>query len=149
MKIILIENIDKVGKKGETVAVKRGYARNYLLPRNLAIIATPKNLMKLQTLKTDWAAQEARKLNELKTLADQLGEIHLTFIRKTDENDHMFGSVSESDIVIALKERNIEIQRSMVQMERHIKELGESHVSIKLHKDICTELPIIIVKEAE
>lgn len=149
MKLILIENIENVGKKGDMVNVKRGYARNYLLPRNFAIIATPKNIQKLESLKTESEAQEARKLNELKQLAAKLREISLTFIRKTDEHDHMFGSVSENDIVAALKERDIDLQRSTIQMERHIKELGETMVAVKLHKDVSTELKVIVEKEAE
>jgi len=149
MKLILIENIEKVGKKGDTVNVKRGYARNYLLPRNFAIIATPKNIKQLESLKTDWEAQESRKINELKQLAVKLEGISLTFIRKTDENDHMFGSVSENDIVATLKEQDIDLQRSMIQMGKHIKELGETIVHVKLHKDVSAELKVIVVKEAE
>ncbi len=149
MRLILIENIDKVGKKGDVVNVKRGYARNYLLPRNFAIIATPKNIKKLESLKTDWQAQEERKINELRQLAATLKEITLTFIRKTDENDHMFGSVSENDIVAALKEQDIDIHRSLIQMDKHIKELGETAVHVRLHKDVSAELRIIVEKEVD
>ncbi len=149
MKLILIENIEKVGKKGDVVNVKRGYARNFLLPRNFAIIATPKNIKKLESLKTDWQAQEERKINELKQLAATLKEITLTFIRKTDENDHMFGSVSENDIVAALKEQDIDIHRSLIQMDKHIKELGETPVHVRLHKDVSAELRIIVEKEVD
>ncbi|MDD2332175.1 MAG: 50S ribosomal protein L9 [Candidatus Cloacimonetes bacterium] len=149
MKVILLQNIEKVGASGEVINVKKGYARNFLIPRKLAIYATPQNMKKLSTIKTVLAEEEQKKLIELKNLAEKIGSLNLSFVRKTDEQDHMFGSVSESDIIHALHEQGIEIPKSAVVMEKHFKELGEHKVQIRLHKEVSTELNLNIAKEQE
>ena len=149
MKVIMLENIEKVGVKGDVVNVKRGFARNYLIPRKYAIYATPSNIGKLSSIKENLAAEEQKRVNELKVLAEKLGDITLTFVRKVDESDHMFGSVSEIDIVTELKAHNIELHKAMIQLEKHIKELGEHIVQIRLHKDISAELNIKVDKDQE
>ncbi len=149
MKVIMLENIEKVGVKGDVINVKRGYARNYLIPRKYAIYATPSNVGKLSQIKETLAADEQKRVNELKLLAEKLAGISLTFVRKVDENEHMFGSVSENDIALELKKLGFDIHKAMVQMEKHIKELGEQKVQIKLHKDIIAELKLTVDKEQE
>lgn len=149
MKVILLENIEKVGKKGEVVTVKRGYARNYLIPRDYALYATPVNLKRLGSIQDELKVAEEKKLAELKILAEKVASIKLTFARKTDENDTMFGSVSENDIIHALKEQGVDIHRSTVQMEHHVKDLGEHSVKIRLHKDVCVDLSFSVDKEVE
>ena len=149
MKVILLESIEKVGSKGEVVNVKRGFARNYLIPRNYAIYATPHNMKKLGGIQAAIAEAEEKRMNELKNLAEKLGSVSLAFVRKVDENDHMFGSVSEMDIVAELKTQGFEIHKSAVLMEKHIKELGENSVQIKLHKDIVVNLKLTVNKEEE
>jgi large subunit ribosomal protein L9 len=145
----MLENIEKLGNKGEVVNVKKGYARNYLVPRALALYATPANMKKLGSIQAELKADEEKKLLELKNLAEKIASVKLTFIRKADEQGSMFGSVSDNDIVVALKEQDINIMRSNVQMEHHIKELGEHNLQIKLHKDVVANLNFVVEAEAE
>lgn len=147
MKVILLENIDKLGKKGEVQSVKRGFARNYLIPRNMAIYATPSNMKKVVEIQANAAVEEEKRMAELKNLAGKIALHKLAFVRKVDENDHMFGSVSEVDICNALHEAGIEIHKSTVMLEKHIKELGEHKVDIRLHKDVVANLIISVNKE--
>ncbi len=149
MKVIMLENIEKVGVKGDVINVKRGFARNYLIPRKYAIYATPSNLGKLSSIKENLAAEEQKRLNSLKLLAEKLNDISLTFVRKVDENEHMFGSVSENDIVSGLKAFDIEVHKSAIVLEKHIKELGSFKVQVKLHKDISAEISLVVEKEEE
>lgn len=149
MKVILLSNIEKLGTKGEVVNVKRGFARNYLVPRDMAVYATPQNMKKIGDIKAKAAEEEEKRLSELKKLADKISSINLVFVRKVDENDHMFGSVSETDIVNALAEQGVEVHKTAVQLEKHIKELGQNQVQIRLHKDITTLVRIDIRKEAQ
>jgi len=149
MKVILTENIEKVGSKGEVVNVKNGFARNYLFPRNYALPATPKNLKNLEGLKQKFAAEEQKKLEELKQLGEQIASLHLTFVRKTDEHDNLFGSVSESDLIQELKQRNIDIPKTAINMEKHIKILGDFEVPVHLHKEVNVILHGTVEKEAE
>lgn len=148
MKVILLKNIEKLGSQAEIVNVKRGFARNYLIPRDLAIYATPQNMKKLGSLQAKAAEEEEKRLAVLKKLAEKINSLNLVFIRKVDENDHMFGSVSEADIVSALAENSVEIHKSAVQLEKHIKELGISQVQIKLHRELVAVLKIDVQKEA-
>lgn len=149
MKVILLNNIEKLGMKGEVVTVKRGYARNYLVPRNFALYATPQNLKHLSSIQAQADQEEQKALAELKKLDDKLRSLSLTFFRKVDENEHMFGSVSESDIVGALAEQGVEIQKSTVVMDKHIKALGETAVPIRLHRELVSELKVVVEKEAK
>jgi len=147
MKVILLSNIEKVGHKGDVVNVKRGFARNYLVPRNFAIYATPSNMARLGSIQTKAAEEEAQRVAEFQRIAGQLSSKLLTFVRKVDEHDHMFGSVSESDISATLAEQGMNIHKSLIHMEKHIKELGASSVTIRLHKDVQATLNIVVEKE--
>ncbi len=149
MKVILLESIEKVGNKGEVINVRRGFARNYLVPREYAIYATPQNMKKLGEIQATIAAAEEKKLAELKNLAEKIASANLVFNRKVDENEHMFGSVAETDIVTALHEMGIDIHKSMLVMEKHIKELGETKIHVRLHKEVSTDLTVTVNKEEE
>lgn len=149
MKVILLEHIEQLGSKGKLVNVRRGYARNYLIPRAYAIYATPANMKRLGSIQADLKVAEEKKLAELKTLAEKIASIKLTFDRKVDEQGSLFGSVSDNDIVTALKAEGVEIHRSAIQMEQHVKELGEKTVQLRLHKDILANLSFVVVAEAE
>lgn len=149
MKVILLETIEKVGAKGELANVKRGFARNYLIPRKYAIYATPANMKKLTSIQATLAAEEEKRMAELKNLAEKIASAKLVFDRKVDENEHMFGSVSEADIAAELTKQGFEIHKAMVVMDKHIKELGNTAVKIKLHKDIVVDLNVTVNKEEE
>ncbi|HRY83454.1 MAG TPA: 50S ribosomal protein L9 [Candidatus Cloacimonadota bacterium] len=149
MKVILLESIEKLGSKGEVVNVRRGFARNFLIPRNSAIYATPLNMKKLSSIQASFAEAEQKKLAELKVLAEKIASAKVVLARKVDENEHMFGSVSELDIVNALHEQGIEIHKAALVMEKHLKELGEFKLAVKLHKEVSAELTVLVEKEAE
>jgi len=147
MKVILTENIEKVGSKGDVINVKRGYARNYLVPRNFAIYATPQNMKRLDGMKKQFADEESKRFEQLKQLGAKISELKLAFVRKVDEHDSMYGSVSEMDIVHELGEKGIEIPKTAVIMEKHIKQLGDFDVPLRLHKDINITVHVVVVKE--
>lgn len=147
MKVILTENIEKVGVKGDVINVKRGFARNYLIPRNFAIYATPQNMKNLSGIKQRFADEENKRLEHLKQVAGKISELHLTYYRKVDEHENLYGSVSEMDIVHELKEKNIDIPKAAVLMDKHIKQLGEFEVNIRLHKDINVTVHGSVINE--
>ena len=149
MKVILLNHIEKLGKKGEVVSVKRGFARNYLIPRKLAIYATPQNMKHLSAIQNQAAEEEEKLIEELKKLDAKIRTLSLVFVRKVDEHDSMFGSVSEIDIVNELAAQDVNIHKSAVLMEKNIKSLGETVVQIRLHKDIVSELKVLVEKEAK
>jgi large subunit ribosomal protein L9 len=147
MKVILLNPIEKLGNKGDVVNVKRGYARNYLIPRKLAIYATPQNLKNWNSIQTKAAEEEEKMIDAMKKLDEQLRNMTLHFERKTDEQNNLYGSVSEMDICNELAKHGINIKCAMVKMDRHIKSLGESLVKIHLYKDIFSELKVVVDKE--
>ena len=147
MKIILLSDINKLGSTGEVLTVKDGYARNYLLPRKFAIIATAANMKQLQSIKERALNEKEQKLQQLKLVADSINYAELVFTRKVDENGHLYGSVSETDIVHGLAGKGIEINRNMVEMEHHLKEIGSFKVQITLFKDIVASLNVRIEQE--
>ena len=135
--LILIENVPGLGAEADVVKVRRGYARNYLLPRGKAHEVTPASLRQLDALKAKRAEREARELNEAEELARRIGKARVTFTLETGETGKAFGSVTAQDIVNRLKnELGAEIDRHKVVLERPIKDTGEHEVSIKLHHDI-------------
>lgn len=147
MKVILTENIHKLGSKGDIINVKRGFARNYLVPRNYAIYATPLNIKKQEVLKKQFADEDSKQFEYFKQIGDKISGLKLVFVRKVDEHDNLYGSVSEMDILNELKNLDIDISKTAIHMEKHIKHLGDFEVPIKLHKDISVALHGFIEKE--
>src|SRR6266508_32656 len=138
--IILTENVPVWGAEADVVKVRRGYARNYLLPHGKAHEVTPASLRQLDTLKAKRAEREARELNESEELARRIGKARVIFTLETGETGRAFGSVTAQDIVNRLKnELGAEIDRHKVVLERPIKETGEHEVAIKLHHDITVQ----------
>lgn len=147
MKVILLDHIEKLGRKGEIVSVKRGFARNYLIPRGYALYATPANMKQVGDIQAKAAAEEEKLIAELKKLDAKIRTLSLVFVRKVDEHDNMFGSVSETDIVSRLLEEGVEVHKSTVIMEKNIKALGDHAVQIRLHRDIVSEIKLVVEKE--
>ncbi|HPV15202.1 MAG TPA: 50S ribosomal protein L9 [Candidatus Cloacimonadota bacterium] len=148
MKVILMQHIEKLGAKGDLVNVKRGYARNYLIPRGFAIYATPYNMKKLEEIRKIAKAEEATRLEELKNLAAKINGTTLSFTRKTDEQGNLYGSVSDTDIVNELNSKGLQVHKSAVQLDKHIKELGVFDIELKLHKDVEARIKVEVKKEA-
>ncbi|RLC50156.1 MAG: 50S ribosomal protein L9 [Candidatus Cloacimonadota bacterium] len=147
MKVILIKDTEKLGSAGSVLKVKDGFARNYLLPKKIAIIATKNNLSKLEQIKEKAEAEKTALENEYKLLVDKINNTELIFTRKADENGHLFGSVSEHDIVEELEKQEIKIHKSNVELEKHLKELGEFEVKIAFTPAISANLKIKVEKE--
>jgi len=148
MQIILQEDIDKLGHRGDVVTVKPGYARNYLLPRNLAIEATAGNMNALERIRTSLAKKTATELEAAKKQAELLTGVSLNFKRKTGENDQMFGSVTTGDISEGLAAQGFKIDKRQVQLAEPIKSIGEHDVTIKVFRDVVAHIRAIVEKEA-
>jgi large subunit ribosomal protein L9 len=147
--IILTENVPGLGAEADVVKVRRGYARNYLLPHGKAHEVTPVSLRQLDTLKAKRAEREARELNEAEELARRIGKARITFMLETGETGKAFGSVTAQDIVNRLKnEVGAEIDRHKIVLERPVKDTGEHQVAIKLHHDVTAQF-VFQVKSAE
>src|SRR6184192_3718176 len=146
--LILTENVPGLGAEADVVKVRRGYARNYLLPQKKAYEVTPGARRQLDALKQKRAEREARELNEAEELARRIGKTRLVFTLATGETGKAFGSVTAQDIVNRLKnEVGAEIDRHKIVLERPIKDTGEHEVAIKLHHDVTAQL-VLQVKSA-
>jgi large subunit ribosomal protein L9 len=148
MQIILQEDIDKLGHRGEVVTVKPGYARNYLLPRKLAIEATTGNMKALERIRGALAKKTATELEAAQKQAALLNGVSLAFKRKTGENDQMFGSVTSADIAEGLTAQGFKIEKRQVQLADPLKALGEYNVTIKVFRDVTAEVKAHVTKEA-
>ncbi len=149
MKVILMTDVEKTGVAGDVLKVKDGFARNYLLPKKLAIVATKNNMNRVATIKEKAEVERLKKLDELKAWAKALENVVIRFERKADENGHLFGSVSETDIAHELDKKEMDIHKSMIQMEKHIKEIGETMVPVKFSAEVVANLKVIVAKEEE
>ncbi len=148
MQIILQEDIDKLGHRGDVVTVKPGYARNFLLPRKLAIEATSGNMKALERIRTSLAKKTATELEAAQKQAELLNGVSLKFARKTGENDQMFGSVTSADIAEGLGAQGFKIDKRQVQLGEPIKIIGESAVTIKVFRDVTAQIKVNVEKEA-
>ena len=147
MKVILLEDIDALGKMGDTVNVKNGYARNYLIPRNLAIPATARNLKAQEHQLRDIERRKEKIVGDAQSLAEKIAGVSLTFTRKTGEKGRLFGSVTNMDIAQALEEKGLTIDRKHIVLPEPIKGLGEFDIQVKLHHDVTPEIKITVLPE--
>ena len=148
MQIILQEDIDKLGHRGDIVTVKPGYARNFLLPRKLAVEATQGNLKAIERIRTSLAKKTATELEAAQKQAELLNGISLKFTRKTGENDQMFGSVTSADIAEGLAAQGFKVDKRQVQLAEPIKIIGESQVTIKVFRDVTAQIKVSVEKES-
>ena len=147
MQIILQEDIEKLGHRGDIVTVKPGYARNFLLPRKLAIDASAGNMKALERIRTSLAKKTATELDAAQKQASLLNGVSLRFTRKTGENDQMFGSVTTTDIAESLAAQNFKIDKRQIQLAEPIKTLGEFPVTVKVFRDITAQITVHVSKE--
>ena len=148
MQIILQEDIEKLGNRGEVVTVKPGYARNFLLPRKLAIEATQGNMKALERIRGSLAKKTATELDAAQKQAAQVNGASLRFTRKTGENDQLFGSVTTADIAEALASQGHKIDKRQVQLKEPIKALGEYPITVRIFRDVTAEIKATVEKEA-
>jgi len=147
MEIILRADVQHLGKIGEVVKVKDGYARNYLLPQGLAYPATEANKKKITYEGERLSKQQAAEKSAAETEAARLADVHLTFEVKVGEEEKLYGSVTSSDIQRKLAELGIQVDKRKIDLAEPIRELGEYHVGIKIHPDVRPEVRVWVVKE--
>ncbi|HWC72451.1 MAG TPA: 50S ribosomal protein L9 [Gemmatimonadales bacterium] len=147
MEIILREDVQHLGKVGEIVKVKDGYARNYLLPKGLAYPATEANKKKIAFEGERLAKQRAAEKSAAETEATKLAEVQLTFVVKVGEEEKLYGSITASDIQRKLEELGIHVDKRKIDLHEPIRELGEFKVAIKIHPEVRPEVRVTVVKE--
>ena len=154
MEVILRQEIETLGHPGEVVRVKAGYARNYLLPRNLAAQATAANKKIIEQERQSYLRKQAKLQGEAEELAKLMAGVTVTIKAKAGEAKegepaHLFGSVTSADIAVALEAQKFTIDRKKIVLKDPIRHLGEFKVPVKLHKDVTLELPVHVVKEED
>jgi len=147
MKVILVKDMQNLGQAGSVLKVADGYGRNYLLPKGFAIMANDYNLAKVEEIKKVAEAERLEINSKFKAIAAKVDGVELTFTRKADENDHLFGSVSEKDIADALAEKGIELNKAVIKMEKHLKEIGDFEVSVVFTSEIKATVKVKVDKE--
>ena len=147
MEVILREDIDNLGSRGDLVKVASGYARNFLLPKRLAVEATDSNRKIVEQERQAHLRKEAKLKSEAADLSKLMDGVTVTIKQKAGENDQLFGSVTAKDIVDALAAKNFTIDRRKVQLEEPIKQLGEFKVPLRLHKEVTSEITVQVVRE--
>jgi len=149
MNVILREDIDKLGTRGQLVKVAPGYARNFLLPNKMAVQATEANKKIVEQERQAHLRREAKVEGEAKDLGKMLGSVSITISQKAGENDQLFGSVTSKDIAEALEKQGYSIERRKIVLEEPIKTLGEFKVPLRLHREVTAEITVNVVKEEE
>ena len=147
MEVIQRDHVDNVGKRGDIVKVADGFARNYLLPRKLALEATDANKQWIARERKISEAREAEERVAAEAVADRLVALDLQVARKVGENDTLYGSVTNGDIADLLKSKGFDIDRRKILLPDPIRAIGETNVPVKLHRDVTAQLKITVVKE--
>lgn len=144
MEVILKEDVNKLGHRGDVVKVADGYGRNYLLPGKLAIEANAANRAVIEQMKGSAIRKSAKEKVQAEDLAKTLSQVELTFERKVGDNDHLFGSVTSGDIAHELEKQGYTIDRRKISLEEPLKSLGEYHVPIKLHREVTSHVKVTV-----
>jgi large subunit ribosomal protein L9 len=147
MEIILRDHVENVGRRGEVVKVADGYARNYLLPRKLALIATPGNLKQIQRERVKLDAQEAEEKTAAEAIASRMSGVQVVISRKVGETEALYGSVTSADIAEALAKKGFDTDKRKIGLREPIKRLGEVTVPLKLHPDVIVQVSVKVVAE--
>lgn len=147
MKVILMQDVDALGVLGDIVNVKDGYARNYLIPKKMALSATDENLRQLSQMRKRAEVLQSKARNAAENLAQRISSTSLTLSRKAGESEKLFGSVTSMDIERALREEGFDVDRKNILLDEPIKSLGIYQVPIKLHPEVTTQLKVWVVQE--
>jgi len=147
MEVILREHVDNLGRRGEIVKVADGYARNFLLPRKLALRATEGNKKQIERERDKFEAKEADEKRVAEALAGQIANVEVVIARKVGETEALYGSVTTADIADALAAKGFEIERRKLQLAEPIKQLGEFDVPVKLYRDVAANVKVRVVAE--
>ena len=147
MEVILREHVDNLGRRGEIVKVADGYARNYLLPRKLALLVTEGSRKQIERERSKFEAKETEERKFAEAIVERMGSLEIEIARKVGETQALFGSVTSADIAAELAAKGFQIDRRKLQLREPIKKLGEYSVPLKLHMDVATTLKIKVVAE--
>jgi large subunit ribosomal protein L9 len=149
MEVILREHVDHLGRRGDLVKVADGYARNYLLPRKMALLATEGNKKVIERERVKFDTVEAEEQKVAQAVADRLAAVEVEIARKVGETDALFGSVTNADIAEALAGKGFDIDRRTIQLHEPIKKLGEFDVPVKLHRAVSVTLKVKVTAEGK
>jgi len=147
MEIILREDIENLGTRGDVVKVAAGYARNFLLPKKLAVPATDSNRKIVEQERQAHLRREAKQIGEAQELAKLVGAVTVTITRKAGENDQLFGSVTAADISDALTAQHYNVERRKINLEEPIRTLGGHKVTVRLHREVTAEITVNVARE--
>jgi large subunit ribosomal protein L9 len=147
MEVILREDIVNLGTRGAVVKVAAGYARNFLLPKKMAVAATESNKKIVEQERQSHLKRDAKESSDAGDLAKLMAAVEVTIAHKAGENDQLFGSVTAADVATALEKQGYTIDRRKVNLEEPIKKLGDYKVTVRLHRDVSVEIPVHVVKE--
>ncbi|HKT80425.1 MAG TPA: 50S ribosomal protein L9 [Vicinamibacterales bacterium] len=148
MEVILREHVENVGRRGEVVKVADGYARNFLLPRKMALPVTEGNKKQIERERAKFDAKELEERKVAEAVAARLESIEIVIARKVGETEALYGSVTTADIAAALADKGFDIDRRKLQLADAIKKIGEVTVPVKLHRDVVTNIKVQVVPEA-
>jgi len=149
MEVILRDHVENVGKRGEVVKVADGYARNYLLPRKLALIATPGNLKQIARERVKFDAKESEEKAVATAVAEKLGAVEIVITRRVGETGALYGSVTSADIAEELGRKGFEIDKRRIALREPIKRISDATVPVRLHPDVVVQLPVRVVAEGK
>jgi large subunit ribosomal protein L9 len=147
MEVILREHVDNLGRRGEIVKVADGYARNYLLPRKLALLATAGNKKQIEREREKFEVREAEEKKVAEAIAARLAGVEVVIARKVGETEALYGSVTSGDIADALTAKGFTVDRRKLQLAESIKRIGEVDVPVKLHREVVTTVKVKVVPE--
>ena len=147
MEVILREDIDKLGSRGQVVKVAQGYARNFLLPKKLAVAANESNKKIVEQERQAHLRKEAKVAADASDLAKLMSSVAVSIGAKAGENDQLFGSVTSQDIADALSKQNYTIDKRKIQLDEPIRTLGEHKIAIKLHREVSVDITVNVTKE--
>ncbi|HYT76975.1 MAG TPA: 50S ribosomal protein L9 [Vicinamibacterales bacterium] len=149
MEVILREHVDNLGRRGDVVKVAEGYARNYLLPRKLALAVNDNNKRQIDREKKLAEARDLEEKNAAEAVAQRLAQLEIAIPRRVGENDTLYGSVTSADIAQALHAKGFEIDKRKITLPEPLKALGESTIPVKIHRDVVAQVKVKVVPEAK
>jgi large subunit ribosomal protein L9 len=148
MEVILREHVDNLGRRGDVVKVAEGYARNYLLPRKLALAVTEANKRQIDREKKVAEVREAHEKQQADALAERLSQVEIEIPRRVGEHDTLYGSVTSADIAHALEGKGFQIEKRKIQLQDPLKALGETTVPVRIHRDVTAQVKVKVVAES-
>ena len=147
MEVILREHVDNLGRRGDIVKVAEGYARNYLLPRKLALAVTDNNKRQIEREKKLAEVRDAEEKSQANAIAQRLGQLDIEIARRVGENQTLYGSVTSADIAHALQAMGFDIEKRKIQLHDPLKALGETMVPVKIHRDVTAQVKVRVIAE--